>query len=169
MNSTINIPLVTDYYTLTQANALFNAIAAVLNNKLDVTDGDSSELRCNRQRVINVAEGEAASDGVTIAQVIRAKASGQVTKEDVDSQYDSVYADWIPIVVTKQNFSEAIRENILAIRAILPNKVTVFDTASMRQALDNGGQRLRLVGDGTHPSDLCNYRKAVEILNDPSI
>lgn len=169
MNSTIAVPLVTDYYTLTQANNLFNAIAAALNNKLDVTDGDSSELRCNRQRVINVAEGSAATDGVTLAQVIRAKAAGTVTKEDVDSRYNSVYANWVPIVVTKQNFSEAIRENILAIRDILPNKVSVFQTAPMRQAIDNGGQRLRLVGDAVQDNDLCNYRRALEILNDPSI
>lgn len=167
MNATLSFeqtPL-THNISVSRANALFAAVAALLNNKLDRRDPSSFGILCNRKRVINVREGVADGDGVTLAQLLRAASSGEVTAVGEEPEYKDAYQPWVPIVVTADNFSEAIRENILNASKEMSNKVNIFEASPLMSDLTGNGQRLRLVGDAVHPKDLVNYRTALEVIN----
>lgn len=58
------------FYTIAEINALFTAIAAVLNQKLDQrTPASTADTYVNGQRIINLAPAEDPADVPTLGQL----------------------------------------------------------------------------------------------------
>lgn len=143
------------YYTVSQLNALFAAIAEVLDRKVDMRYPEYKGTLLNYQRVINLGEGIAGNHAVTKGQALRAIA-GDISA-DGQPPYGQPENAWVPITITADNVSTAVWQNIISSYNEMEKKLTVdADQPALSPAVGNG-EVVRQVADPVDERDAATH------------